>query len=176
MKTVQHTLYRLLNCSTKQRYNQDTQPSVVLEFLERILILTSKKSPGLNTLRLHSPPISHSAVTYKLGERSVAGEATPQELWFTKTVMQFSYSPWPDQVISSGLPTSTAKSPQMCHIIKAEWFRHQTKNLLRSCWTGFNHADHRWNWRLCSITFTSQINGRHQPKDWVITSIPASIP
>lgn len=150
MKTAQHTLHMLLNRSTKWRYDQDTQPSLVLEFLERIFILTSKKSPALNTLRLHSPPISCSAVTYKQGERSVAGEATPQELWFTMTVIKSSYSPWPEQATSSGLPTSTARSPWMHHITKAEWFRQQTKNLWRSFWTGFNRADHRWNWRFCS--------------------------
>lgn len=59
--------------------------SVIPEFLERIFILTPKKSPqglqGLDTLGFTPSPTYHCVVMYKHREQSVAGEAAPQDLW-----------------------------------------------------------------------------------------------
>lgn len=112
-----HTLHMLFNCSSEGRKNQDALPSVIHSVAWKVLILTSKKSWGLNTLGYTLPPISCSVVTFEHGEQSVAGGASTQDLWITVTLMPSSYFPWPEP----------AKFPWMCHVAKADGWDNKLK-------------------------------------------------
>lgn len=120
-----HTLHMLFNCSSEGRKNQDALPSVIHSVAWKVLILTSKKSWGLNTLG-HSPTNFLQCGDF-WAWRAVSG-------WRGLNTGSVAYSD-----INAILLLSMARASKVSMNVsrsQGRWLRQQTKNLPRSCWTG----------------------------------------